>query len=66
MQKAEVPDSAKSLREHMLKDQPEKPFAFNASGFKCPGWAVEITKRDSGAIIIDDVFLADDTTIQIP
>jgi hypothetical protein len=65
VQKAIIPGPSKTLRQGVLQDQGNKVLAFHPSGSHLLRGAVFVLKGDEVTVIINDVVIADDPTVEI-
>jgi hypothetical protein len=65
VKKSEIPHSTESFRKNMLKNEPEKIFAPKTPCLPYAGLSFAISKRDYPVITANDVFLWDNSPIQI-
>ena len=63
--KPEVPRSAETPRQNMLKNEAQELFAVHGSGLPLPGFSLSIAKRDPSAFVPNDVLFRDDPAIEI-
>jgi len=65
MQEANISRTSKPFGVDMLKNQPQKVFAFHLFCLKRFGFAIKIAKRNIDTITREDIFFTDDASIEV-